>query len=286
MRRLLIALIILSALSFFSCQKSADKKIVDFQNREIKLNTKEIKMVSLVGGLTEWIYKLKQDDKLIGVGKEYREEFVGNLPVVGSFFDIDTLQIKELKPNVVLASTFLPKHYISWLEENNISVVLFTYPTDLEDMYKALDLLGAIFNDKELTDKAIKDFKTELKNILASSKANNATAYFSLRFNDEAGEDEVASHQHLMGKFLEMASYDNIGKDALNMVMDREDIIKINPEYIFIDELQKQAFVNTPPYNAMPAVVQGKVIGLNMKSFTAFSPRYLQLVKQITEASL
>lgn len=284
MKKLFLVLVLLVMLISFSCTKQ-NKTIKDMVNREVAIKDDAEKVVCLIPGLVEWINKLSLQDRLVGIGTDCKGiEGTEKVPVVGSFFGLDTNALKEIKPDYVFAMTTLDKDLWQWLKDNDISLVLFAYPTKIEDTYKALNLMGEIFGEKEKTDKAIKEYQQQIKAITAQNTTQKPKGYFSIRFNDRLGEDVVASGSHIIGNLMELSGIDNVAKNNGDMIFHRDSIVNADPEYIFMDEKMIEAFANTPPYSSLSATKNNKLVGVDMNLLTAYTPKYIIAIKIMSSA--
>lgn len=278
----IITLAIISLLTLSCTDKKT--KVVDMANRQLSIK-EEPKAVCLSSGLLEWMNKLSLQDNLVAIGKDCTDIFhKASLPIVGSDFQLDTNAIKELQPDVILTLTTIDKYTLEWLIDNKYNVVLFTYPTKMDDVYRAVGLLGSIFDKKDEADKLIVQYKEKITKIGEKNKNKKARGYFSIRFNDKMGEDMVASGNMLIGNLLELAGITNLAKDKSNNIYHRDDIVKDNPDYVFLDIRDKEAYANKEPYKFLSAVQNNKLIGIDSKLLTAYTPKYLEAIKIMADA--
>lgn len=284
MKKIFIPLLLSVLVLSFSCTNK-QQKIKDTVNRKIVVPAKVEKVICLSPGLLQWINNFELQDKVVGVGRECSEvQHNDNIPVVGSYFGFDTNAVKQIKPDVVIALTTLNYHLREWLEKNNICVALFKYPTKIEDMYDGVKLLGQIFDKNSEAEKTVSKYKKAIEALGGKDAKNKPTAYFSTRFNDPLGEDGIANRNHIMGNFLELAGYNNIAANNDDGVMERDDIVKSNVDYIFIDSMKKDAFAHTSPYATLSAVQEGRLIAVNEKSYRAYSPDYIEIIRSMALA--
>jgi len=246
---------------------------------------KEPKAVCLVPGLLEWMNKLDLQDYVIGIGKDCRDiAHKKDLPVVGSFFNLDTNAIKKMQPDVVLALTTIDKYVLEWMINNKYNIVLFTFPKSMKDVYTAVELLGNVFDKSERANKVLTQYKEKINTITQNGQKKQARGYYSIRFNDKLGEDMAASGEHILGNLMEIAGITNLAKNKGDMIYHRDDIIKDNPDYVFLDIRQKEDYANKEPYKSLSAVKNNKLIGIHPNLITAYSPKYIEVIKIMTEA--
>lgn len=285
MKKSFLVLVLLAIAVGLSCTDHNNRKTKDMVNREFIIKDKPDKVVCLIPGIMEWMNKLSLQEKVIGIGTDCKGiENTEQIPIVGSFFGLDTNALKKNKPDYVFAMTTLDNDIWDWFQRNDISLVLFSYPTKIEDTYKALNLIGEILGEKAKTDKAIAEYKQEVKNIVKNNSTQKPKGYFSIRFNDRFGEDVAASGNHIIGNLMEIAGVDNVAKNNGDMIFHRDSIVNKDPEYIFMDKEMLAAFANTTPYSNLSATKNNKLVGIDMKLLTAYTPRYIEAIKIISSA--
>lgn len=283
MKKIFIITLAIISLLTLSCSEKKTK-VVDMANRQLSIKENP-KAVCLNRGLWEWMNKLSLQDNLIAIGKDCLEESdKPDLPIVGSDFQLDTNAIKELQPDVILTLTSIDKYTLEWLINNKYNIVLFTYPTKMDDVYRAVGLLGSIFNKKDEADKLIAQYKEEITKIGEKNKNKTARGYFSILFNDKLGEDMAASGNMLIGNLLELAGITNLAKDKSDNIYHRDDIVKDNPDYVFLDSRDKEAYANKEPYKFLSAVQNNKLIGIDSKLLTQYTPKYIEAIKIMADA--
>ena len=157
--RLLKALVYFYFISLCgACLSQKDKAgtflcLSDSYNREIKLDKEPEKIISLSPGITEMLFLLNAEDKLIGISDycDYPEE-TQYIRKVGGLQNINIENIISLQPDVVLIGSIIPKNEVDKLEKSGITVIAIKQEEKLEGMLDALKMLGQIVNNERCAD--------------------------------------------------------------------------------------------------------------------------------------
>ncbi|MBQ9311980.1 MAG: ABC transporter substrate-binding protein [Bacteroidales bacterium] len=267
----------------YSCKKEKYREITDQKERVVQLKQDNYnKVVCLSSSMGEWMYKLGLQDKIVGRNSlcNYPEDMLQK-PDVGMAYLLDTNIIKTLQPDLVLAETHIPKKWLDWLEEKGISTVLFRGGNKVSDIYPAITLLGEVFNKQSEVENIIKEYKKEIAEIEAKPLKPSPRVYFAMRFAGYGGEDITATKDHLFGDIMRIAGVNNIAKNYKSKSVVRADIVREDPEYIFVYSKAKEEFLSKPVYQNMSALKNNKVIGIDKDMLLELSPRNLDAIKFI-----
>jgi ABC-type Fe3+-hydroxamate transport system substrate-binding protein len=125
----------------------------DSYNREIKLDKEPEKIISLSPGITEMLFLLNAENKLIGISDycDYPEE-TQYIRKVGGLQNINIENIISLQPDVVIIGSIIPKNEVDKLEKSGITVIAIKQEEKLEGMLDALKMLGQIVNNERCAD--------------------------------------------------------------------------------------------------------------------------------------
>lgn len=216
-------------------------EIFDSTNRKVIVPKKIYRIVSLYPMSTIIIFSLKEQDKLIG--RETKAKVINyknikklypnydKLPEIGSFKDYNPETLISLKPDLIIAP-----HYtnIKKLEELNLPVLLLNHESP-ENLLKSIVLLGKVLNKKDESDKITNYFNEKIKYIQDSLKDLDISKRKRIYF---AGETILKSFgsDFYQTYMIDLAGGVSVTKDIKGGKIDLslEDLLKLNPEYIFI----------------------------------------------------
>lgn len=265
-----------------SCSDN-QKEVTDMQNRKVKIEKHIDKVICLQPGIAEMFYKFSLEDKL--VGRSYFCTFpeqIQALPEVGGVFSLDTNMIKDLNPDLVLASDILAWNHRRFLARNNIPYIIFKDNKKFEDIYAAITLFGQIFNEDEKAQKLITKTKEHLAKIDRTNKPMGKRSYYVVRFGNK--NDMTVNENNLIGDLMKKAGLTNIAAKDEDMIYTWNDLKKQDPEYIFINEKNYDNFVISSPYRELSAVKNKKVFVIPSAYTNSLSLENLKAIEEFQKA--
>lgn len=207
--------------------------IADMTGREISLEAPADKIVALTASDCEILFAIGAGEALVGRGEycDYPAD-VSSVPSVQSGMDTNIEQIIALEPQVVLMSTMAQtEEQIAALEEAGISVVV-SDAKDIDGVYTAIELIGAITGKDEQAAGVVDQMKTAFDEIAAKSDATSGkTVYFEVSPLEyglwTAGKgtfmDELATMIGLTNIFADVEGWGEVSQ---------EQVIERDPDYI------------------------------------------------------
>jgi len=268
----------------------------DSYSREIKLDKAPEKIISLSPAITEMIFLLHAEEKLIGISDycNYPEE-TQQINKVGGMQNMNIETIVSLKPEVVLIGSIIPKKEVEKLEKSGITVIAIKQEEKLEGLLDALKILGQIMDRRSCADSLVKYYGEKLKvyrdgGTTAAERGNVGvnccspkipTIYYVVSFG-EAGDYTVPKNSHIH-EIIELAGGRNIGDSLATWNISREYLFAQNPDIIFVRTEEFPYFVKTYPYNLLKAVKENRVYPIESGWMDVISPRNFLAVEEIRE---
>ena len=259
-------------------------KIVDGMEREISIENKPKRIISIAPSVTETIYKLNKQDLLVGKTEycDYPKE-AQNIETIGSLQQPNIEKIISLKPDIVFASTHFKEESLKQLEKLNIKVVMIFSQKSFEGVYSNIDLMGQILDAKSKSEEVINEMKKEVKLVKDTVKdLEKKTVYYVIGFGN--GNDFTATGETFISEMIEMAGGINIAKDATGWQYSLEKLIEKNPDVIisrqkFIDELKV-----ANGYRSLDAIKNDQVVAVNNNLIERMGPRLSKGLKELAKA--
>jgi iron complex transport system substrate-binding protein len=290
--RLLKALVYFYFISLCgACLSPVDKAgtflyLTDSYNREIKLDKEPQKIISLSPGITEMIFLLHAEDKLIGISDycNFPEE-TQNINKIGGLQNINIEKIILLQPDVVLIGSIIPKKEVEKLEQSGITVIALKQEEKLEGMLEALKTLGQIVNNRHCADSLVHFYSNKLEvfkqnNCVTTAAAQKKpTVYYVVGFG-AAGDFTAPANSHIH-EIIQYAGGRNIGDTLSTWNISREYLFTQNPDLIFIRSEELSFFVKTYPYNLLDAVKENRVYPIESGWIDVISPRNFLAIEEI-----
>ena len=291
--RLLKALVYFYFISLCgACLSQKDKAgtflcLSDSYNREIKLDKEPEKIISLSPGITEMLFLLNAEDKLIGISDycDYPEE-TQYIRKVGGLQNINIENIISLQPDVVLIGSIIPKNEVDKLEKSGITVIAIKQEEKLEGMLHALKMLGQIVNNERCADSLglyyenlLEEFKVQFSILNSQFSIRKPTVYYAVSFG-AAGDFTAPTNSHI-NEMIEYAGGRNIGENLTTWNISREYLFTQNPDIVFIRTEDLPYFVKTYPYTLLDAVKEGRVYPIESGWIDVISPRNFWAIEEM-----
>jgi iron complex transport system substrate-binding protein len=188
-----------------------------------------LKIVSLSPAMTEILFALGAEDKLVGVTTfcDYPEE-AKQLYKVGDFSHPSIERIIGLKPDLVIVNLPEQLRVKQTLEKLNINIFISS-PKSLSDIYREIAMIGELIKKKSAADSLIGYMKA---NIDQSKPENKKRVYVELAPRPIV----TIGSASFLNELIELAGAKNIFSD-LNKeypIVSQETVIKRDPELILL----------------------------------------------------
>ena len=240
-------------------------------------------VVSVSPALTEIVYALGAEDKLIGRTDycDYPEEVL-DIPSVGAIDNPDIEIIAELEPDVVIASSIFSEEAYNAITELGIPVVIIRDETTLEGMFDVVADVADVIGCHEEGEALVEELSADLDELRANAPATDVTVYYCMSYGEYG--DYTAGGDTFIGDIIESAGAVNAAEDVSGWSYSAEELVEADPDYILIDEWSYDGFIATEPYASLTAVQEGNVIIIDSNLLNRQGPRNLEAVQLIQEA--
>lgn len=253
-------------------------KITDSYNREIILNKKPKRIISLAPNITELIYTLNAENILIGRTDycDYPEE-CKKISSVGSIMSPNIEKIIELKPDLIIASTHFQKETLSILEKLGINVYIGVATESYEDIYKLIKAIGRIGGKEKNADKLIDNMKNKIEYIKNKVKnLKKPDVYYMLSFGESG--DFTAGKDTFISYLINTAGGNNIADEITGWKYSVERIIEKNPDIIICNKFNNIAnqLKIMSVYNQLKSVKNNKIYPIDINLIERIGPRNIK----------
>ncbi len=167
--KLRIALVLMTFLTF-GCADEAPKKqekvLTDGMGRKVVLPNKVDRVVSLAASLTEVMYAIKAEDKLVSVtqNSDYPAS-AKEKPIVNTWPNVNFEKIVELDPDLVIGvESLMPIQVAERIEALGYPVYFFKY-SSMDDVFEGFRLLGKIIGNEAEGNKLADSLKQEFDDL-------------------------------------------------------------------------------------------------------------------------
>ncbi len=294
MKRLFAVIILAVCLASLGGCKSSTKagqtaffEWTDSYGRTVRLEQAPQRIISLSPAITETIYLIGAEEKLVGVSDFCNyPEAACQLPKVGGMQNISMEALLATKPDVVLIGSVVSKKDVAAIEKLNIPVVTIKIEDNIERMSEMIEILGKITGQTDEANRQAAEWnKTiqELKRTAATDRANAKSLYYVVGFGD-AGDFTAPKGSHI-NQIIELAGCRNIGESIRSWNVSREFLFQSDPDIILIRKEDYEAFCSRHPYTLLNAVKAGHVYPIESGWIDIVSPRNLNAIQEIRSIS-
>ena len=190
------------------------------------------RIISLVPSVTEAIYLLNAEDKLVA-NTTYciRPEEAKKKEKVGTIIIVNLEKIVQLEPDIVLASSLIHPRTKKKLENLGIKVATFPQPKNFTGLSRQFTELARIVNKEQEAEKIAAVMKRKVGSV---KKRVEGLEKPKVLMQIGANPLFVANKDSFINDFVELAGGINIARDAKTGLYSREEVLKRNPDVIII----------------------------------------------------
>ncbi|WP_048148030.1 ABC transporter substrate-binding protein [Palaeococcus ferrophilus] len=256
--------------------------VKDFADREVKIEKKPQRIVSLAPSVTETLYFLGALDSVVGVTKfdDYPPGVQGGREIIGGFSDPNIEVIASLQPDLIIGTSMHLK-YLDQLEA--IAPVIILDPKNMEEVYRAVQLLGDVLDEKGKAEGVVEFMKAEVEGVkFRVANATRPKVFFISWWNPIY----TPGKNTFQGDLIELAGGENIFSDLNGWAqVSMEDVLARNPDVIILsahsgitpEEVCKSELANTN------AVKNGRIyVVSDDNAISRPGPRLVDALKELS----
>jgi iron complex transport system substrate-binding protein len=255
----------------------------DSYNRHIELAKAPERIVSISPAITEVIYLVGAQNKLVGISDfcMYPPE-TAKITKIGGMHNINFEVLLSLHPDVVLIGSMISQKDVDAIEKMGIPVVCIVEEKSMEGMADMMEVIGRITQCEEKASSEASNWRDKIDGIRQENAQDSTTrkkVYYVVGFGD-AGDFTAPKNTHI-NEIIELAGCENVGKKLSTWNISREVLFEANPDIILIRKEDKEAFCNQYPYTLLPAVKENRVYPIESGWIDIVSPRNIKAVDMI-----
>lgn len=256
---------------------------VDYLGTTYTIEKEPEKVISVSPSMTELIYALGAQDKLIGRSDycDYPEE-VSSVESVGSMQTPDVEKIISLDPDLVIVTNMIDEQVVTKLQDVGISVLTVVDVEDLSQVYDMITMVGAALNKNEEAATLVEESKATVAEVEEKTKDLEAPSVYYVVAYGEYG-DSVPGGDTFIHGIITAAGGDNIGKDITGWSINLEEIIEKDPDIIIIPSYYDGAFQEADHYKDLTAVKEGRVYVIDNNMIDRQGARTAEGIRALAE---
>lgn len=273
---------------------AASRQVVDQLGRKVSLPQKIERIVALAPSITEIIFFLKQDHRLVGVTRysDYPDQ-AAKLPKVGSYIQLDLERIVALKPDLCLAvKDGNPKQVIERLESMQIPVYAVD-PRNFNAVLSTVTEIGALLDAQKTASRLVAGMQKRISYVERRvQKASHRPGVF---FQIGITPIVAVGTDTFIHEIIERAGGKNLSAGPIPYPrFSREQVLALAPEVFIITSMARgETFERVKAewrrWPAMPAVKENRIFLVDSDLFDRASPRLvdgLELLAKIIHPEL
>jgi iron complex transport system substrate-binding protein len=275
---------LLIILTFFCVSETWAGTVTDEIGREVNVKRSPQRIVSLAPGITETLYALNLDDKIVGVTTFCDWPAAARKkPQIGGFTNPSIEKIVSLKPDLIIATADgNRKETIQQLERIGLAVYV-TNPADTDGILKSILHIGEITNREKDAGKLAGKLQKRLNNITAQINHKNKPRVFF-----QIGLEPVitAGRGTLINEVIERAGGVNVaGRDTARYPRySAEGIMGASPDIILFAPMagDKEFAAGKrfwQEFRGIPAVKNDKIYPIDTDLISRASPRIVDAIE-------
>ncbi len=214
------------------------------------------RIISIGGGLTETIFALGAQDKLIARDRtSYYPKAVENLPDVGVMRMLSAEPIIAMNPDLILAKEGSgPANVLEQIATLDIKLEIMPSPHNIEELFAQNVKLGELLGHQEEAMELNRKLKIENEILVEKRSKLIKRPRVVAMLSTSPGNYRVAGGDTAIQKMVDLTGAENIFFEQNSYKnINVENMLQANPDYIFITQINeknmvtaKQKFLNTP----------------------------------------
>lgn len=260
----------------------------DFQDdhdRKITIKEKPTKVISLSPSITETIYALGEQDKLIGRSDSdnYPEE-VAKVQSLGTISEPNVEKIVSLNPDIVVVSSIIKDTVVEKIQNLGINVVVIKEAASLEAVYDKITTVATLLNDKVDGDELVEEMKKKVEVITEKVKdLEKPSVYYVVGYGEYG--DYAATGDTFIGDMLERAGATNAASDGTDWSYSLEKLVQKNPDILICSNMYdtKAGIKAANGYKELSAVKSEKLYEIDENLLNRQGPRVVDGLEQLVK---
>ena len=257
---------------------AAERKVADLLGRDLRVVVNPQRIVALAPSVTEIIYALGQEDRLVGV-TQYSDypEAAKQLAKVGSYVNLDLERIITLTPDLCIGvKDGNPKDVVDRLDDLKVPVFVVN-PRNLSSVMQTLTAIGDLLDVKERADAIVSSMQARIAKIEETvSRADTQPGVFF-----QIGISPIVSvgTQTFIHELIVKAGGRNLAAGSVAYPRySREQVLGMQPDVIVITSMARYAIFQQvkkewEQWSEIPAVKQNRIFMQDSNLFDRPTPR-------------
>ncbi len=257
--------------------------VIDDAGRDVTIQAKPERIVSLAPANTEIVAALGAIDRLVGVTTycDYPAE-VADIEKVGDFVGPNLESIAALDPDVVLVTTGVQAEVITQLEALGAAVVAID-PQTVDALYDSILTVGTAIGESDAADDVVSSMQIQIDAIGEQVESAPVRCFL------EIAQDPLftVGSGTLLDDVIQHAGGENVVTEEGYVAYSVEQLVAADPD-VYLATLGSMSapsdITGRPGYGNLTAVAGGRVYLLDDNLVSRPGPRIVDGIRQVAEA--
>lgn len=259
--------------------------VIDSQGNEVIFPDVPKTVISLAPNVTEIIFALKCEDKLIARTDWCNyPEAVFNYASVGNIDQPDVEKIIELNPDVVILSEITKQELAYQIRDAGIPFIVVDEEGSFSGAYKCIEIVGSVLGAEEKAAEVVSSMKTDIDSIIAKVQgAEKKTVYYVMGYGEYG--DFTAGKGTFISEMISAAGGINVADDTEGWSYSVEKLVEHNPDVLLLSTwAPSEGLLETNGYKSLNAVKENRMFTLDDDSLQRLGPRLSEAFTAMAKA--
>ncbi|MEZ5104130.1 MAG: helical backbone metal receptor [Draconibacterium sp.] len=251
--------------------------IITFSGFSQKIN----RVISLAPSVTENIYLIGEQKKLVGCTSYCSLALADGVEQVGSTVDVNIEKILSLQPDLVLTMLMTKSQDIEAMRKLGINVEVLQTPVNFSEICEQTLHIAELLGNRGQAEKIIERTKEQVESLKQVSLKSEKREFF---FQIGANPIFTVLPNTFMNDFILFCNGENIAGEMKRGTMTRESVLLKNPDVIIIATMGgfgKEEMTKWKSYEGLKAIEKGKIFLVD--SETSCSPTPNNFLQAFTD---
>lgn len=243
----------------------------------------DVRIISLAPSNTEILYRIGAGEDIIATTSlcDHPEKAMTR-PGIGGWVNPDHGKIRELGPDIVIASDDLQDNAVKKMKDEDFEI-LQVRPHTVEEIFESITEIGAAVGREEEARELVEEIKIELKQLEFDGSPRI--------YCEEWSNPPMASGNWIPGLVEQAGGEYFIDEGERSSEFDLDNLKQFDPEFIFLnvcgagDSIDRKEIMDRPEWQSITAVENGDVYVIDDSLLNRPGPRIVDGLKQMVEFS-
>lgn len=259
--------------------------VVDSQGNEITFESVPKTVVSLAPNVTEIIFAIGAEDKLIARTDWCNyPEAVFEYASVGNIDQPDVEAIIELNPDVVILSEITMKELALQIQDAGIPIFVVDEEDSFSGAYKCVEIVGQVLGAEDKALEITSSMKEDIESIINEiSTYEKKTVYYVMGYGEYG--DFTAGKGTFISQMIAAAGGINVADDTEGWAYSVEKLVEHNPDVLLLSTwAPSEGLKETAGYKDLAAVKDDRMFTLDDDSLQRLGPRIVDAFGEMAKA--